>query len=123
MKKLPLFLIFLMVIDACSIFTLYYDYSVNAKNVGKKMIDDVEIESSSGFWHGTGYLSGNAMKGLGGLQSVPPDDIYTIIVERRNQMPIKKVIDLRDKVKKSFRGDMIFVIDDHNHISCELEPY
>ena len=123
MIKKTVVLFSLMVLIGCSILKIYYDYSVNAKNIGKKMIDDVEIESSSGFWHGTGYLSGNAMKGLGGLQSVPPNDIYTIIVERRYQMPIKKVIDLRDKVKNNFRGDIIFVIDDNNHISYELKIY
>lgn len=116
-------LVFVMLFNGCYFFQAYYDYTVNAKNVGQEMIDDVEITTSSGFWHETGYLSGNAMKGLGGPQSVPPNDIYTIIVERRYQMPIKKVIDLRDKVKNNFRGDIIFVIDDNNHISYELKIY
>ena len=112
-----------MVLNGCSFFKVHYSYSVNAKNVGQQMISDVEITSLSGFWHETGYLSENSMKGLGGPQSVPPNDIYTIRIERKGQETTKSVIDLKEKIKWNFKGDIIFLIDDLNNISYELKVW
>lgn len=123
MRKKTIILIFVMVLNGCSVFKVHYNYSVNAKNIGQGMIRDVEITSSSGFWHETGYLSKNAMKGLGGPQSVPPNDKYTIVIKRNGQKTTKKVIDFKDKIKWNFEGDIIFVIDDFNDIAYELKKY
>ena len=79
------------------------------------------ITSDKGFWHRTGYLPKGAVKTLAGLKPVPPNGIYTIVIERMNKEMFESVVDLHDKVEKGFRGDIIFLIDDDNNISYALK--
>ena len=121
MRILPIISLLFIMFNGCAMYKTYYDYSIIAKNVGERQIKDVEITSINGFWHETGYLSKGASKGIIGPQSVAPDSTYTIIIERKDQQASKHVIDLRDKIEKSFNGDIIVLIDDGNIVSYELK--
>ena len=121
MRNIPVIVIMFVCLIGCGMYKVYYDYDIGAKNTGEAMLRDVIITSDRGFWHETGYLNIGATKTLGGLKPVPPNSIYTIVVERMDNKKTKSVVDLHDKIEKGFRGEIVFLVGDNNHISYRLE--
>jgi len=121
MRILPIITLLITILIGCAMFKTNYEYSIIAKNNGERLIKDVEIKSINGFWHETGYLSKDATKGIIGPQSVAPNSTYTVIIEREGQQASKHIIDLHDKIEKSFKGDIIVLIDDGDNVSYELK--
>jgi len=121
MRNLSITIFLLACFYGCGMYKIYYDYDVSAKNIGEIMLRDVCITSENGFWHRTGYLPKGAVKTLAGLKSVPPNSVYTIVIERINKEKFENIVDLHDKVRKGFRGDIVFFVDDNNHVTYGLE--
>ena len=120
MRNLSISMLLFACFCGCGMYKIYYDYDVSAQNIGEIMLRDVIITSDKGFWHATGYLSNGAVKTLAGLKSVPPNSVYTIVIERMNKEMFESVVDLHDIVGKGFRGDVVFLIDDNNHVTYAL---
>jgi len=121
MRNRSVVLFLFLCLSGCGMYKVYYDYDVSVKNIGETKLRDVVITSDKGFWHSTGYLNGDATKTLAGLKSVPPNSVYTIVIERNNREEFENIVDLHDKVRKGFRGDIIFFVDDNNHVTYGLE--
>jgi hypothetical protein len=121
MKKILLSHIIFMCLIGCAMYKVYYAYNVSAKNAGERKLRDIIITSDIGFWHATGYLNKGAEKTLGGLKPVPPNGIYSIVVENLEKERHTSVIDLHNKIKKGFRGEIVFLVDKDYHVTYELE--
>lgn len=110
-----------MFLSGCAMYKVYYDYNVSVKNIGSEKLRDVTITSDKDFWHRTGYLPKSAVKTLGGLKSVPPNGVYTIVVLTMNKEMHESLVDLHNKVKKGFRGEIVFLVDKDYHVTYELD--
>ena len=121
MRNLSITLLLLVCISGCAMFNVYYAYNVSAKNIGELKLRDVIITSDKEFWHATGYLNKGATKTLGGLKPVPPNGIYTIVVQDMNKDRYSTIIDLHDKIGKGFRGEIVFLVDENYHVSYQLK--
>lgn len=114
-------LAFMFIVGGCSMVNTYYGYSVHVKNIGSRDFDDVEIESQQGFWFRSGYLIKDSHAAIASPQSAPPNDIFLFVIKEEGGSEIKRTIDMRDKVERSFRGELYFIIDDNNNIKIELQ--
>ncbi len=121
MRNLSISMFLFACFYGCGMYKIYYDYDVSAQNIGEIMLRDVIITSDKGFWHATGYLSNGSVKTLAGLKAVPPNGVYTIVIERMNKEIFESDVDLNDKLGKGFRGDVVFLIDDNNHVTYVLK--
>jgi len=52
------------------------------------------MSSQKGFWFFTGKVTKGLSAGFGRPQSTPPNDIYTIILNREDSTKVKRVLDL-----------------------------
>lgn len=121
MRNLSIALLLFVCFNGCTMYKVYYDYNVSAKNIGESLLQDVIITSDKGFWHETGYLNMGAVKTLGGLKTVAPNGIYTIVVEDMNDDRYSGVVDLHKEIGKGFRGEIIFLVGDKNNVTYKLE--
>ena len=121
MRKLLTVMLVFMLFNGCAMFNVYYAYNVSAKNIGESLLRDVIITSDKDFWHATGYLNKGATKTLGGLKPVPPNGIYTIVVQDMNKDRYSTIIDLHNKIGKGFRGEIVFLVDENYHVSYQLK--
>ena len=114
---------FFLVGTGCTTLRWSYNYSIVAENVGTTTLNDFEMSSQKGFWFFAGDVTKGSSAGVGRPQVTPPNDIYTIILTREDSTKVKRVLDLREKISRSFQGWLTFTIDDNNNIGFKIKGF
>ena len=95
---------------ACNSMGRDYNYRIVVVNVSSEKITENQVlDSTAKYDYGCGSLSPHGYAANAGPMDSPPNDVFTVRWVNALKQQQKQVFDLRARVDRSFRGEIVFV--------------
>lgn len=108
-------------LSACQMIARDYHYKIVVVNLSQERITETQVlDSTDEYNYGGGILSPSGYKANMGPMSSPPNDVF--IVRWRDYQGDKheQKFDLRERVKRSFKGEIVFVYGQSNTFAVQI---
>ena len=106
---------------ACTLGAKSYPYRVIVVNLSNDTISGNQILDSSGKCnYGGGIVGPYVYKCDAGPMETAPNDIFTVRWTDEKKATHEQKFDLREKVKRSFKGEIVFIFDAERKFSVEI---
>lgn len=98
-----------------------YDFSVVVVNLSQSEIDENKvIDGTNQYNYGAGVLVSSGYANNAGPMSSPPDDVFTVKWKDDRKQPQEQKFDLRGRVKRGFKGEIVFVYGADRKFTVEV---
>jgi len=96
--------------SGCQMVAGNYPYEVIVVNHSNTAIDENRVFDSSGeFNYGCGYIGPSGYKSNAGPMETAPNDLFVVRWRDAQGLAHEQKLDLRKRVKSSFKGELVFV--------------
>jgi hypothetical protein len=122
MKPLSsVFLGILLVLVGCHTITRLYDFEIAVVNLSKyEITENKVIDGTERYNYGAGILVPSSYAGNAGPMESPPDDVFTVKWKDDRKQPQEQKFDLRGRVKRGFKGEIVFVYGADRKFTVEV---
>jgi hypothetical protein len=91
-------------------FARQYNYKIVVANVSsEKVFENEIIDSADEYNYGAGIMSPAGYANNAGPMSSPPNDVFTVRWKDAAGRAHEQRCDLRERVKRNFKGEIVFV--------------
>jgi len=111
MKLAPLVTISLVLgLSCCQMIAHDYHYRIVQVNLSQKEIPETQVvDSTDTYRYGGGVLIASGYSAHAGPMNTPPDDVFILRWKDDQGKAHEQKFDLRDRVKRNFKGEIVFV--------------
>lgn len=122
MKMLTKTLVLVSILSgACTLAAKSFPYRVIVVNLSNETIEGNKVIDSSGSSnYGGGIVVSYGYKCDAGPMDTPPNDIFTVRWTDEKKATHEQKFDLREKVKRGFKGEIVFVYGADRKFSVEI---
>jgi hypothetical protein len=98
-----------------------YPYRVVVVNVGSENITENRIFDSSGEYnYGCGNIGPSGYAANAGPMETAPNDVFTVRWKDGQKREREQTFDLRQQVKRDFKGEIVFIYGKDNNLTVEV---
>lgn len=105
----------------CNTMTRTYHYRVVVANLGDQIVTANRVFDSTGEYnYGCGHIGPAGYKTNAGPMETAPNDVFTVRWTDEQQREHEQKFDLRNAVKRHFKGEIVFVYGPDNKLAVEI---
>ncbi|MEY4940287.1 MAG: hypothetical protein RIQ93_2022 [Verrucomicrobiota bacterium] len=98
-----------------------YSYRIVVVNLGDERITENRIFDSSGEYnYGCGNIGQSGYAANAGPMETAPNDVFTVRWKDSEKREREEKFDLRERVKSSFKGEIVFVYGSDNKLAVQI---
>jgi hypothetical protein len=111
-------------LSGCQMIARDYRYQIVTVNLSQERITETHIlDSTDEYDYGCGNLVPSGYANNAGPMSSPPNDVFTVRWKDTQGKAHEQKFDLRERLKRNFKGEIVFVYQAHKTFTFEIvEP-
>ena len=108
-------------LSGCQMIAREYHYRVVLVNLSKEQIPESQVlESTDTYRYGGGILSPSGYSAHAGPMETAPNDVFIVRWKDAQGQTHERNVDLRNRVKRSFKGEIVFVYSRDQTFTVEV---
>lgn len=108
-------------LSGCQMIAREYHYRILVVNLSAERITETRIlDSTDQYNYGGGVISPSISKGNAGPMETPPNDVFIVRWKDAQGRAQEQKFDLRQRVKRSFKGEIVFVYQADKTFTAEI---
>ncbi len=113
--------VFCLVLPACQMIAREYHYRVVLVNLSQSVIPESQVlDSTNNYRYGGGIIVPSGYSAHAGPMETPPNDVFIVRWKDAQGKAHERKFDLRQRVQRSFRGEIVFVYRTDETFSAEI---
>lgn len=110
-----------LVLSGCQMIARDYNYQIVVVNLSQERVTETQVlDSTDEYNYGGGILSPSGYKANMGPMSSPPNDVFIVRWKDAQGKAQEQKFDLRERVKRSFKGEIVFVYKADRAFAVEI---
>jgi hypothetical protein len=108
-------------LSGCQMIAHDYNYQIVVVNLSQERVTETQVlDSTDEYNYGGGILSPSGYKANMGPMSSPPNDVFIVRWKDAQGKAQEQKFDLRERVKRSFKGEIVFVYKANKVFAVEI---
>lgn len=108
-------------LSSCQMIARDYYYRVVVVNISQERITENQVlDSTDEYNYGAGVMSPAGYANNAGPMSSPPNDVFTVRWKNAQGQAQEQKFDLRQRMKRSFKGEIVFVYQADETFKVEI---
>jgi hypothetical protein len=108
-------------LSGCQMIARDYNYQIVVVNLSQERVTETQVlDSTDEYNYGGGILSPSGYKANMGPMSSPPNDLFIVRWKDAQGKAQEQKFDLRERVKRSFKGEIVFVYREDKAFAVEI---
>jgi hypothetical protein len=110
-----------LALSGCQMIAREYHYRVVLVNLSKEQIPESQVlESTDTYRYGGGILAPSGYSAHAGPMETAPNDVFIVRWKDAQGQAHERMFDLRERVKRSFKGEIVFVYGTDKTFAVEI---
>jgi hypothetical protein len=108
-------------LSGCQMIARDYYFRIVVVNLGQERITENQVlDSTDEYNYGAGIMSPSNYANNAGPMSSPPNDVFTVRWKDAQGQKQEQKFDLRERVKRNFKGEIVFVYKADKTLKVEI---